>query len=274
MTQSTESFELPLAISPSRAGDFQQCPLLFRFRSIDRLPTAPSSAATRGTVVHAALESLYDLPAAQRTVQAAADLIEPSWSDLLTKEPEVAVVVEEEGLSAWLDRARELITTYFAMEDPQRLEPAAREVFVEADLHNGLTIRGFIDRLDVAPNGDVRIVDYKTGKSPAPAFAEKSLFQMRFYALVLWRRDGAIPKQLKLIYLANGRDLIEEPDAGILERTEDKILSTWQDIESSVAKKEFEPKKSKLCSWCDFQALCPAFGGTAPELPLMRIESA
>ena len=30
------------ALSPSRASDFLQCPLLYRFRSIDRLPERPS----------------------------------------------------------------------------------------------------------------------------------------------------------------------------------------------------------------------------------------
>ena len=52
------------ALSPSRAADFKQCPLLYRFRAIDRLPEPPSTAQLRGSVVHAALEQLYGLPAA------------------------------------------------------------------------------------------------------------------------------------------------------------------------------------------------------------------
>ena len=52
------------ALSPSRAADFKQCPLLYRFRAIDRLPEAASAAQLRGSVVHAALEQLYGLPAA------------------------------------------------------------------------------------------------------------------------------------------------------------------------------------------------------------------
>ena len=52
------------ALSPSRAADFKQCPLLFRFRTIDRLEGPPSPAAARGTLVHAVLEHLFDLPAA------------------------------------------------------------------------------------------------------------------------------------------------------------------------------------------------------------------
>ena len=53
----------PASLSPSRASDFTTCPLLFRFRSIDRLPEEPSAAAVRGTLVHRALETLFDLPA-------------------------------------------------------------------------------------------------------------------------------------------------------------------------------------------------------------------
>ena len=58
------------ALSPSRAGDFMTCPLLYRFRVIDRLPEPPSPAAVRGTMVHSVLERLFDLPAAERTVAA------------------------------------------------------------------------------------------------------------------------------------------------------------------------------------------------------------
>src|SRR6266480_3194075 len=71
------------ALSPSRAGDFMQCPLLYRFRVIDQLPEPPSPAATRGTMVHAVLERLFDLPAGERTLERAARLIEPEWQRLL-----------------------------------------------------------------------------------------------------------------------------------------------------------------------------------------------
>ncbi len=43
------------------------CPLLYRFRVIDRLPERPSMDAVRGSVVHKVLEELFDLPAVERT---------------------------------------------------------------------------------------------------------------------------------------------------------------------------------------------------------------
>src|SRR5688572_19846862 len=55
------------SLSPSRAADFKTCPLLFRFRTIDRLPERPTADQVRGTLVHAVLERLFDLPAAERT---------------------------------------------------------------------------------------------------------------------------------------------------------------------------------------------------------------
>src|SRR3954471_8174777 len=77
------------SLSPSRAADFKTCPLLYRFRTIDRLPERKSRAAVRGTLVHAVLERLYDLPQAQRTVAAAQELIDPAWAQL-REDPDVA----------------------------------------------------------------------------------------------------------------------------------------------------------------------------------------
>ena len=72
---------------------------------------------------------------------------------------------------------------------------------MDAVLPNGVPVRGFIDRVDVAPTGEVRVVDYKTGKKPLPRYSGQAKFQMRFYALVWWRTQGVIPHQLRLMYL-------------------------------------------------------------------------
>ena len=211
----TADLPLPVlgSLSPSRAGDFMTCPLLFRFRTIDRLPQAPSSAAVRGTVVHAVLERLYDLPAASRTLEAAAGLLEPEWERLRAQEPEVDALFADQGeLTTWLGSARDLLAGYFSLEDPTRLEPAERERLVEVVLPGGLRLRGIVDRLDRAPSGDLRVVDYKTGRAPGEAFEGKALFQMKFYALVLWRTTGTVPRLLQLMYLGDREVLRYSPD--------------------------------------------------------------
>jgi putative RecB family exonuclease len=257
------------ALSPSRASDFMQCPLLYRFRVVDRLPSAPSPAAARGTLVHSVLERLFDLPAAGRTIEAAAAMVEPQWKALLEGEPELGVLVDETDLAAvasWLGDAVSLIERWFTLEDPTRLEPAERELYVETDL-DGLTLRGYVDRLDLTPTGEMRVVDYKTGRSPSELFEAKALFQMKFYALVLWRLRGQVPRMLQLVYLGNSEMVRYSPDEADLLAVERKLKALWQAIETAARTGNWQPHKSKLCDWCDHRALCPEWGGTPPPLP-------
>ena len=258
------------SLSPSRASDFKTCPLLYRLRTIDRLPEQPSRAATRGTVVHAVLQHLFDLAPQHRTLAAAQALVEPAWEQLLDQAPELAQLFSDDvggdEFGAWLESARDLLASYFALENPTRLQPAAREELVEAVV-DGLRLRGYIDRLDVSPAGDIRVVDYKTGSIPREASEAKALFQMKFYALVLWRTRGMVPRQLKLIYLADRDTLTYCPDADELAKFERTLQAIWAAIERATERGEFRASPSRLCEWCSHQALCPAFGGTPPPFP-------
>ena len=260
------------SLSPSRAADFKTCPLLYRFRSVDRIPQRPTRDKARGTLVHAVLDRLFDLPAAGRTYEAAAALVEPEWAVLAAAEPDTGALFDDGGLDEWLDSARRMVAGYFALEDPRRLEPAAREQLVEATLDladggAGLALRGYVDRLDVAPTGEVRVVDYKTGAIPRLAYEAKALFQLKFYALVLWRTQGTVPHQLKLMYLSDRDTLAYQPDAAELERFERTLVAVWRAIERAVLTRDFRANPSRLCGWCDYQALCPAQGGTLPPYP-------
>jgi putative RecB family exonuclease len=270
----SETVELPAPIlgslSPSRAADFKACPLLYRFRCIDRLPEVPSKAAARGTIVHAVLEELFELPAAGRTLAAARGLVPGAWHRVLAESPEVAGLFADDAdgteLAEWLNSAAGLLGNYFALEDPTRLEPESREQLVEIVI-DGLRLRGYVDRLDVSPAGDIRVVDYKTGATPREAFEAKAMFQMKFYALVLWRIRGVVPRQLRLIYLADSDTLTYSPDAGELQRFERTLKAIWAAIERATLTGDFRPSPSRLCDWCEHQALCPAFGGTPPPFP-------
>jgi putative RecB family exonuclease len=258
------------SLSPSRAADFKVCPLLYRFRTIDRLSEPPSRIMTRGTVVHSVLERLFDLPAGGRSVAAAQALVEPAWADLLERAPELTELFagDETGqeLTDWLESARELVAAYFTLEDPNRLEPAAREELVEVVV-DGLRLRGYVDRLDVSSNGEMRVVDYKTGSTPREAFEAKALFQMKFYALVLWRIRGVLPRQLKLIYLADRDTLSYSPDEHELTKFEQTLRAIWTAIERATSLREFRASPGRMCEWCHHQVRCPAFGGTPPPFP-------
>lgn len=261
------------ALSPSRANDFMQCPLLFRFRVVDRLPEPPSSAAARGTLVHAVLERLYDAPLGERTREAALELLPREWDRLVEAEPRYAQLFAADGdaaglaLDDWLGGAGRLLGTYFTLEDPNRLQPEARELRVETRLDGGPVLRGIVDRLDVAPDGAVRVVDYKTGRAPRPGWEAAALFQMRFYGLVIWRERGEVPKMLQLVYLGDGQVLRAEPHERELEVTEARLRALWTAIGTAARTGEWATRRSRLCDWCAHRSLCPEFGGTPPAIP-------
>jgi len=256
------------SLSPSRASDFMTCPLLYRFRVIDRLPEKPSREAVRGTVVHQVLEDLFDLPRTERTVETATSLLPRAW-ELVQEQDETAADLFDspDEAAEWLASAVPLVETYFRLEDPTALEPAEREVRVSTTLDDGLVLRGYVDRLDRNAAGDTRVVDYKTGRAPGEGYEQKALFQMRFYALVLWKATGTVPRLLQLLYLGNEQVLRYEPDEADLLATERKLKALWAAITRATETGDWRPSPSRLCDWCDHQALCPAFGGTPPPLP-------
>lgn len=258
------------ALSPSRATDFKQCPLLYRFRAIDRLPEATSAAQLRGSVVHAALEHLYGLPAGLRSPDTARSLVQRAWDQMVAAEPELAGELDPGQPTQLLEDARALVSGYYRLEDPTRFDPQCCEQRVEVELADGTLLRGYIDRIDVAATGELRVVDYKTGKAPpaARALAEfKAMFQMKFYAVALFRSRGVPPTRLRLIYLADGQLLDYSPDRDELLRFEKTLMAIWRAIQSAGETGDFRPNPSRLCDWCPHQQRCPAFGGTPPPYP-------
>ncbi len=256
------------ALSPSRAGDFKQCPLLYRFRAVDRLPETPTKAQVRGTVVHSVLERLFTLPVSERDREHAHELLRPAWQEIRDEQPELGELFgDETELADWLRKTGGLLDSYFELEDPRRLDPESCELRVETELDSGVLLRGFVDRVDVAPTGEIRLVDYKTGAAPREVGEGKALFQMKFYALVLWRSRGELPRQLLLMYLADEQSLAYTPDEDELRRFERTLDAIWQAILRAGRTGDFRPNPSRLCDYCDHKPLCPAHGGTPPPYP-------
>lgn len=217
--------------------------------------------------MHAALESLFALPAGERVPDRAESLVRPAWERVQAESADVSELISVDELETFLSEVSALVRTYYTLEDPTRFDAEACEVRVETELENGVRLRGFVDRIDVAPTGEVRVVDYKTGKAPREFTEAAALFQMKFYALVLLRTRGIVPAQLRLIYLASGSILTYEPDRDELIRFERTLSAMWTAILAAGATGDFRPKPGKLCGWCDHQALCPSFGGTPPPYP-------
>lgn len=255
------------ALSPTAMAEFRDCGLRYRLRRLDRVPEPRSPEALRGTLVHRVLELLFDLPPAERDPGRADALVDVVWGELAGAEPGLVEAVPDDARPAWLAPCRAAVAAYFDLEDPRRLEPAEREAYVEALLGSRLLLRGVVDRIDVAPDGAVRVVDYKSGRAPAVGFEQRALAQLRFYALVLWRSRGVVPRELRLVYLGDGQTLSHAPDETELVATERAAEALWTAVSEATVSGDFEPRPGSACRWCSFQALCPAYGGTPPPWP-------
>ncbi len=245
-----------LRLSPSSVGDYTNCPQLYKYRSIDKLPQPPNLDAERGTLVHTVLHDLFESLPADRTVSTAVDLLPSRWRAQVAAKPELAQMVSDEKV--WLDRASSLVKTYFTLEHPESFEATHREMHLEDDFAPNVYLHGYVDRLDIAPTGEVRIVDYKTGKAPRAGWEEKALFQLRVYALLYWKSHKVLPRLLQLIYLGDGKIIKSNPTAADLEFAEKSLRQTAEDIFISIDKDYWPPKPSRLCDWCYFKSICPA----------------
>jgi putative RecB family exonuclease len=100
------------------------------------------------------LEKLFTAPAAERTAELAQSMLMPAWNELVEKDPTCSRSSPHESeKETFFTSARRLIDSYFVLEYPEHLEPDETEKFVRTKLDNGLELRGFIDRVDVAPGG-------------------------------------------------------------------------------------------------------------------------
>ena len=280
-----EQRTLKATLSPSRISDFQGCPLRFRYRNIDRLPERPGIEAFRGTVVHKILEDLFDLPREERTEAYALADIQRAFDVEFGKNPDAKFAIDAELL--WPDDDRPVadsavqkfladlprfITRYFEVEKPQTFEATHREKYVRGQIDDDLWLHGYVDRIDVAPTGEVRIVDYKTGKAPSFGYEDKALFQLKCYAL-LWRMERDTPVTLlQMLFLGGGEPLRHTPRPDESDRVRLHVQDVWADMKRANDRAEWQPKPSKLCDWCSFQPQCPAKGGVAPKFETVPIE--
>jgi putative RecB family exonuclease len=242
-------------LSPSRAGDYRTCPRLYRFRVVEGLPEQPDESAARGTLVHAVLERLFDVAATERSLQRALDLVGPAWADMCAVDPELQQLGSPDG---WLCSTDQALRGYFALEDPTRYQPVGRELRLEAEIDGRLAIRGIIDRLDEAPDGRLRVVDYKTGRCPPPGRETAAMFQLKFYALLVWVVFGKVPSVLRLMYLGDGVILEHVPDERELIALRRLLLALREAVDRAHDDDDWPASPGGRCRWCSFVARCPS----------------
>jgi putative RecB family exonuclease len=265
------TYAVPTSLSPSRVESFTSCPMAFRFASIEKLPEPPSPAATKGSMVHRALEVLFTYPAADRGGDAVAMSFQQAVAEYQL-DPEFTMLgLDDAAQQVFVEDAWTLVQSYLQMEDPTQVRDVGLELRLEAQVGE-LTLRGIIDRLDLGPDGELIVTDYKTGRAPGLKYEQSKLGGVHFYSFLCESVFGQRPAAIRLMYLRTGETITATPSPQSVKFITTRTTAVWKAVERACITSDFRPRQGPLCKVCAFQTWCPAFGGdptrAAAEAPV------
>ncbi|HWD02634.1 MAG TPA: PD-(D/E)XK nuclease family protein [Amycolatopsis sp.] len=266
----TEQPQRLTKVSPARLSTFDDCPRRYRLTYLDRPTpqrTGPWAHSTLGAVVHNALRALFDLPAAKRTAQRAMALVGEHWKD--------GGFADAEQAARYRARARCWVGDYVEDHDVSD-DPVGLERWISAPVSTTggaptFIIEGRADRID-RRDGELVIVDYKTGRREPDEFEARASQALAMYAVASARTLRMPCTKVELHHLPSGTVAAAEHTTDSLRRHLQRAEQTAADLRLATDTLDagadgdtlFPARPERRCSWCDFRPSCPAGQQAAP----------
>ncbi|WP_375477224.1 RecB family exonuclease [uncultured Jatrophihabitans sp.] len=245
------------ACTPSRLAAFD-CPRRYRFTYLDRPAPArgqPWAHNTVGAATHVALHRWWLLPRSARTSDEGVRLLERNWQQLGFR--------DDAQSARALHRAAGWVRRYLDDLDPDA-EPVGVERTV-ATRTDRLAVSGRVDRIDDR-DGELVVVDYKTGRRPLTEDDARGSQALALYALGAQRTLRRDCVRVELHHLPSGSVVSADHTPQSLQRHVTRAESVAEDIVAATdtlaagadADEVFPAAPGPGCSWCDFRRHCPA----------------
>ena len=261
------SFEQPLpkSLSPSRLQDFQSCPRKYQHASIERIPQPASYASAKGRFVHFIFEHLHQLPPSERTIGRTREFVKPAIEAILTEDVQSDIGLDDAMLAKLLKETGKIITTYFEMEDPRAVNHEGVELRLGVEI-DGTPLFGILDRLDRDEDGQLVIVDYKTGGLPNRNYDTSTFANAELYAALCEAKLGEQPSKIRLLYVSQGETIERNVTSVTVKARASAASNAWQRINRYYEDGEFPATPSKSsCRFCAYREICKADGVPVPD---------
>jgi RecB family exonuclease len=243
--------------TPSRLASWSDCPRRYRMTYLDRpRPAAggPWAHNTLGAAVHGALAAWWRLPVRERTPARAGALLRAGWNDDGFR--------DDEQSAHWRERASVLVENYVEGLDPSD-EPLGVERTVGTKTGR-LALSGRLDRLDDR-DGDLVVVDYKTGRRPLTTDDARGSLALALYAIAAAATLRRPCHKVELHHIQTGQVLAWEHTDETLARhlrraediAEDAAAAHAEFAAGGIDAAAFQPVTGAQCGWCDLRTHCP-----------------
>lgn len=266
------AYQFPKKIFPSRVTPYLRCPFKFKCKNDKEIEVefVEKPATFVGKVIHSVLEEFFDIskvPMEERREADIGKMVRKTWARIPNNNPNQKFWTREERIDLFGSREQErvfglktirLLKNYLSQADLS-VVPLCLEDWMDCEVEE-FRLAGKIDRVDQPSEEMVAVWDYKTGKLPFHKDLRKIMkenLQIPIYSVIaLEQYPFAERIRAGLIYVRHSRvfDIIWKREE--VEKLKQKLVKKFRHIKKTES---FPPQPNKLCPWCDYKDICPAY---------------
>ncbi|MDD2804159.1 MAG: PD-(D/E)XK nuclease family protein [Elusimicrobiales bacterium] len=261
-----------LAFSYSKMSLYEECPLKYKFKYIDKIKEEPKFYFAFGSAIHAALEFLYSVRNPPfPTLDEVCEAFRREWNlkSYLEKGYRTQQKSDDDYQKGLL-----MLKAYYEHNRARFAPPFLVEYATDVEV-DGLLVRTISDRIEHLGGGEITIIDYKTGKDvrrePAQLYMYQKITELdprlkeKIAETYGTRVNSVRIRELLYYHVPSNKEYT-------FARADDKEIGNFWErvlgVADSIRGLKFDPTPAeRACSWCDYKALCPAFFGGHRHAP-------